>query len=131
MATNSIRVADGLAPPQQTPQDRTERTGSNPPAVTVPAGDPPITPALARMGQQDPMSAQQQQSMPGATQASGIWKQRVGAAKAAWGELTDDELLQTEGHLQKLAGLVQERYAITRNEAETQIKQFFSQYKAV
>lgn len=59
----------------------------------------------------------------------GIWKQQVGAAKITWGKLTDDELLQTEGHIQKLTGLVQERYAVTRDEAEVQIKSFFDKQK--
>lgn len=55
----------------------------------------------------------------------GKWKQQVGAAKIAWGKLTEDELLKLEGHEQKLAGLVQERYAITRDEADEQVKRFF------
>lgn len=59
----------------------------------------------------------------------GQWKQQVGAAKIAWGKLTDDELLKVEGHAQKLAGLVQERYAITRDEADQQVKTFFDQNK--
>lgn len=60
----------------------------------------------------------------------GQWKQQVGAAKIAWGKLTDDELLKVEGHAQKLAGLVQERYAITRDEADKQVKTFFDQNKS-
>jgi hypothetical protein len=60
----------------------------------------------------------------------GKWKQQVGAAKIAWGKLTDDELLQTEGHEQKLTGLVQERYAITRDEAEKQVKDFVKKVKS-
>ncbi|THD03701.1 general stress protein CsbD [Panacagrimonas perspica] len=63
------------------------------------------------------------------TETKGAWKQRVGSAKITWGKLTDDELLQTEGHMQKLSGLVQQRYAITRDEATTQIKAFFAQFK--
>ncbi|HZR38238.1 MAG TPA: CsbD family protein [Nevskia sp.] len=58
----------------------------------------------------------------------GKWKQQIGAAKIAWGELTEDELLKSEGHQQKLAGLVQERYAITRDEADKQIKSFFAKH---
>jgi len=54
----------------------------------------------------------------------GKWKQQVGSAKIAWGKLTEDELLKSEGKQQKLAGLIQERYAITRDEAEKQVKQF-------
>ena len=56
----------------------------------------------------------------------GKWKQQVGAAKVAWGKLTDDELLQSEGHAEKLAGLVQERYAVASDEAARQVKAFFA-----
>ncbi|MGB5147901.1 MAG: CsbD family protein [Porticoccaceae bacterium] len=55
----------------------------------------------------------------------GKWKQQIGAAKVAWGKLTEDELLKLEGHQQKLAGLIQVRYAITRDEAEKQVRRFF------
>ena len=65
-------------------------------------------------------------SLPSADELKGKWKQQVGAAKVAWGKLTDDELLQTEGHLEKLSGLVQERYAIESAEAARQVKEFFA-----
>ncbi|WP_297792473.1 CsbD family protein [uncultured Marinobacter sp.] len=61
-----------------------------------------------------------------ADEMKGKWKQQVGKAKLAWGKLTEDELLAAEGRQEKLAGLVQERYAITREEAEKQVKEFFS-----
>ena len=48
-------------------------------------------------------------NMPSSDEIKGKWKQQMGAAKIAWGKLTDDELLQAEGHQQKLTGLVQER----------------------
>lgn len=69
-------------------------------------------------------------SMPSSDEIKGKWKQQMGAAKIAWGKLTDDELLEIEGHEQKLAGLVQERYALTRDEAEKQVKGFFDQNKS-
>ena len=59
----------------------------------------------------------------------GKWKEAVGGAKIAWGKLTEDELLQSEGHEQKLAGLIQQRYAITHDEAEKQVKEFFEKTK--
>lgn len=68
-------------------------------------------------------------SMPSADEIKGKWKQHVGAAKIVWGKLTEDELLKLEGHQQKLAGLVQERYAITRDEADKQVKEFFETRK--
>jgi uncharacterized protein YjbJ (UPF0337 family) len=76
----------------------------------------------------DPMSKQQQASMPSVDEIKGKWKQQMGAAKIAWGKLTEDELLKSEGHQQKLAGLVQERYAVTRDEADKQIKAFFDKH---
>ncbi|HUP93089.1 MAG TPA: CsbD family protein [Solimonas sp.] len=67
-------------------------------------------------------------SLPSVDEVKGKWKQQVGAAKIAWGKLTEDELLRVEGHQQKLAGLVQERYAISRDEADKQVKSFFSKF---
>ena len=69
-------------------------------------------------------------SLPSVDEIKGKWKQQVGAAKIAWGKLTEDELLKSEGHEQKLAGLIQERYAITRDEADKQIKGFFEKHKS-
>ncbi len=68
-------------------------------------------------------------SLPSADELKGKWKQQVGAAKVAWGKLTDDEILQTEGHVEKLAGLVQERYAVESAEASRQVKEFFAKTK--
>jgi uncharacterized protein YjbJ (UPF0337 family) len=64
-------------------------------------------------------------SIPSVDEIKGKWKQQVGAAKIAWGKLTEDELLKLEGHEQKLVGLVQERYATTKEEADRQVKAFF------
>ena len=72
------------------------------------------------------MPIQQQQGSPVSQGLKGQWKQSVGAAKIAWGKLTDDELLQTEGEIQKLAGLIQERYAIASDEANRQVKEFLN-----
>lgn len=68
-------------------------------------------------------------SLPSADELKGKWKQQVGEAKLAWGKLTEDELLQSEGRAEKLAGLVQERYAVSRDEADKQIKSFFDKLK--
>jgi uncharacterized protein YjbJ (UPF0337 family) len=54
----------------------------------------------------------------------GQWKQVMGRAKESWGKLTDDELMRVEGNAQRLSGLVQERYGVTREEAEDQVKRF-------
>jgi uncharacterized protein YjbJ (UPF0337 family) len=68
-------------------------------------------------------------STPSVDEIKGKWKQHVGAAKIVWGKLTEDELLKAEGHQQRLVGLIQERYAITRDEADKQVKSFFEKHE--
>jgi len=63
------------------------------------------------------------------TKTNGQWKQQIGAAKVVWGKLTHDELLKIEGHAEQLVGLVQERYAITRDAAQHQVNSFFEKHK--
>ena len=54
----------------------------------------------------------------------GKWKQLKGQVKVRWGKLTDDDLDVAEGHSQYLAGKIQERYGLTKEEAEKEIKEF-------
>ena len=42
-------------------------------------------------------------------QVSGKWKQLKGQIKAKWGKMTDDDLTEAEGDMEKLAGRIQER----------------------
>ncbi|TIX48694.1 MAG: CsbD family protein, partial [Mesorhizobium sp.] len=44
-----------------------------------------------------------------------------GQAKEQWGDLTDDDLDRIEGNRDQLAGRIQERYGIAKEEAERQI----------
>ncbi|WP_299284592.1 CsbD family protein [uncultured Tateyamaria sp.] len=60
----------------------------------------------------------------------GNWKQVTGSAKAKWGELTDDDLQEAEGDREMLAGKIQERYGIAKDEAEKQIDAFVAEQKA-
>ena len=54
----------------------------------------------------------------------GQWKQLSGKIKAKWGKLTDDDLKRAEGNSEYLAGRLQERYGIARDEADKQVKEF-------
>ena len=54
----------------------------------------------------------------------GKWKQLNGRIKQQWGKLTDDDLTVLEGSRENLAGKVQERYGVTRDIAEQQVKDF-------
>jgi uncharacterized protein YjbJ (UPF0337 family) len=57
----------------------------------------------------------------------GQWKQLAGKVKAKWGKLTDDDLKVAEGNSEYLAGRIQERYGIARDEAKKQVREFSSQ----
>ncbi|MBI0328156.1 CsbD family protein [Burkholderia plantarii] len=54
----------------------------------------------------------------------GQWKQLAGKLKAKWGKLTDDDLAVLDGNREYLAGRIQERYGIARDEAEKQLNDF-------
>jgi uncharacterized protein YjbJ (UPF0337 family) len=51
----------------------------------------------------------------------GNWKQVTGRAKAQWGKLTDDDLQIVAGRREQLAGKIQERYGVAKEEAEEQL----------
>lgn len=61
---------------------------------------------------------------------SGKWKQLRGEAKNWWGRLTDDELDQVEGNFDILAGLLQERYGYSRDQAEEEIQRRVKDYES-
>jgi uncharacterized protein YjbJ (UPF0337 family) len=48
----------------------------------------------------------------------GNWKQFKGKAKEKWGKLTDDDLDVVSGKRDQLAGRIQERYGIAKDDAE-------------
>lgn len=51
----------------------------------------------------------------------GKWHQLKGSLKEKWGDLTDDEITRVDGNLEKMAGLIQEKYGKSRKEAEREI----------
>lgn len=58
------------------------------------------------------------------------WAHRLDHAKAVWRELTFQELAWSEGDAVRLAGLVRERYSLSRREAEQQVKAFLQDLDA-
>ncbi len=60
--------------------------------------------------------------------SAGRWKKRLAEAKQTWPLATVDELVATDGHVQKLAGLIQERYGIGRESAEQQVLRFLGEH---
>jgi len=54
-------------------------------------------------------------------QIKGNWNQFQGSVREKWGELTDDEVAETNGEREQLIGKVQEKYGIAREEAREQV----------
>ena len=56
----------------------------------------------------------------------GNWKQFEGKVQQQWGKLTRDDLQQAKGDQKILAGKIQERYGVTKEEAERQVHEWRS-----
>jgi uncharacterized protein YjbJ (UPF0337 family) len=59
-----------------------------------------------------------------ADQLKGKWHQMKGEAKIQWGKLTDDDLDQVDGNVEKLIGTIQERYGYAREKATKEVESF-------
>jgi uncharacterized protein YjbJ (UPF0337 family) len=54
-------------------------------------------------------------------QVKGKWDQIKGRAKKAWGELTDDDFQKADGSLDKLYGIIQEKFGDTKEGAQKKL----------
>ena len=59
-------------------------------------------------------------------QFEGKWKQLKGSVKQRWGKLTDDDITALSGKKDQLVGKIQERYGITREQAEKEADEWAS-----
>lgn len=57
---------------------------------------------------------------------AGAWKQMKGKIKSAWGDLTDDEVLQAEGSADQLSGVLQKKYGYTKDRAKMEVDKFLN-----
>ena len=60
----------------------------------------------------------------------GKWKQIRGEARSWWGKLTDDDLDRAGGKLDVLAGLLQEKYGYSRQQATEEIDRRVTKFEA-
>lgn len=58
---------------------------------------------------------------------AGKFRQLRGRLKERWGNLTDDELMQSEGNADRLAGLLQEKYGYTKERAKQELSEFLGE----
>jgi uncharacterized protein YjbJ (UPF0337 family) len=62
-------------------------------------------------------------------QIEGDWKQFKGHARQTWAALTDDDLEYVKGKRDVLAGKIQERYGVAKEEANRQIDAWANKLK--
>lgn len=56
----------------------------------------------------------------------GKWKQATGSIKENWGKLTDDDLQEIDGKLENFQGKMQEKYGMSKDEAEKEFNKLTS-----
>lgn len=54
------------------------------------------------------------------------WKDLAGHAKRHWGKLTDDDLMTLEGDRDRLISKIEERYELTKQDAEQQVDEWIA-----
>lgn len=54
----------------------------------------------------------------------GKWKEIRGKVKEKWGDLTDDELTQIDGHRDRMSGWLQKKFGYDRARADREIENF-------
>jgi uncharacterized protein YjbJ (UPF0337 family) len=59
----------------------------------------------------------------------GNMKMFVGQVKKQWGKITDDDMKSWEGCLDMLAGKVEERYGVAKEEAAKQVHKWSEKIK--
>jgi uncharacterized protein YjbJ (UPF0337 family) len=57
-------------------------------------------------------------------QIEGNWKEFKGEIKQRWGKLTDDELSTIAGKRDQLAGLLQKKYGMAKEQVEDEISTY-------
>lgn len=56
------------------------------------------------------------------------WQLKIGAARILWDQISESELLASQGHKSRLVELVQEKHAMTRDDANKEVNRFFEKH---
>lgn len=69
-----------------------------------------------------------QDYLPSMNEIKAKWRLQVGAALETWDQLSESDLLQSEGHKILLVDMLQDKYYYTRDEANKQVNRFFEKH---
>lgn len=59
----------------------------------------------------------------------GKWHELKGDVKIKWGKLTDDDLTVVNGNAEKLVGILQTKYGLSKDKAQAEYNEFISSRK--
>lgn len=59
----------------------------------------------------------------------GKWDQIKGELKSKWADLTEDEIMKTQGNSQAILGLLKERYGMEKDKALEELNSFLENIK--
>ncbi|HVJ83306.1 MAG TPA: CsbD family protein [Planctomycetia bacterium] len=65
------------------------------------------------------------------SQLEGQWDTLKGHVKERWGKITDDDVMRIEGKGDRLAGLLQQKYGLAKDKAETEISDWVTKSKSM
>ena len=61
--------------------------------------------------------------------ASGKWTEIKGELQKTWGKITGDEFEKTKGDMKAIAGLVEQRYGMSRDEASQKVSKLYGKFQ--
>jgi uncharacterized protein YjbJ (UPF0337 family) len=56
----------------------------------------------------------------------GKWNEMKGSVRSKWGKLTDNDMAEIHGDVEKMIGKLQERYGYKREQAEKELNEFMN-----
>jgi uncharacterized protein YjbJ (UPF0337 family) len=59
----------------------------------------------------------------------GKWLQMKGSIREKWGQLTDDDVDQVSGSVERLVGVIQEKYGYAKQQAESEVDAFLARHE--
>ena len=60
----------------------------------------------------------------------GKWTEIKGEIQKSWGKITNDEIEKTKGDAKQMAGLLQQKYGLAKEEAAEKINKLYSKFEA-
>lgn len=59
----------------------------------------------------------------------GKWKEIKGEIQKSWGNITDDEVEKTKGDMKAIAGLLEQKYGMAKEEAAAKIAGLYDKFE--